>query len=303
MELLAYIKELLLLNDCVIIPGFGGFITNYKPSTVHASRFTPPTKSVSFNKKLNFNDGLFINHVASQEGINYVAASQKVDLLVQELNYRLTDGEEISISGLGVLRYDAEENLIFTPRVESNLNLDSFGLAPFNYETLFARRQKAAATTRERDAVQVIFQKRTLKKVLVAVPVLLALALTPLKNNKENLLKSDLGTIAEMMTAQTPAAKPVAEENAEVTAEEIQAKQEVEHRYFMIGGSFRDEENAVSFVSQMKAKGYDAKNIGIIKGLNYISLGSFASLDEARSARDEYKVKSPGSGVWIYVKE
>ena len=96
MELLAYIKELLLLNDCVIIPGFGGFVTNYKQAGLNASNFTAPSKSVSFNKKLNFNDGLFINHVASELGINYIAARKKIDLMVQELNYRLTDGDRIT---------------------------------------------------------------------------------------------------------------------------------------------------------------------------------------------------------------
>lgn len=303
MELLAYIKELLLLNDCVIIPGFGGFVTNYKPAGMRSAQFTPPAKSVSFNKKLNFNDGLFINHVASAEGINYIAAGKKVNLLVQELSYRLTDGEEISISGVGSLRYDDQENLIFAPALASNLNLDAFGLAPFSYETLFARNQaKKSVPQLQQDAVQVMFQRRTLKKVLVAVPLLLALAVTPLKNNKENLLKSDLANLTEMMTVQTPS-KPVFEEEVAMAVEQIQEEQVVEHHYFMIGGSFKNEENADTFISQMKAKGYEAENLGVIKGLHYISLGSFSSLHEAKNARDEYKTKSPGSGVWIYVKK
>ena len=122
---------------------------------------------------LNFNDGLFINHVASQEGLNYIAARKKVDLLVQELNYRLTDGEEVAISGLGSLQYDEQQHLVFTPKIEGNLNIDAFGLTSFSYESLFARQIARKAISQEnREAVEVIFQKRSLKKVLLAVPLL-----------------------------------------------------------------------------------------------------------------------------------
>lgn len=304
MELLASIKELLLLNDCVIIPGFGGFVSSYQPAGLHASRFTPPAKTVSFNKKLNFNDGLFINYVADKEGINYFLASRKVNLLVEEMNYRLTDGEEIGIPEIGMLRYDDHENLIFTPKITDNLNPDAFGLTSFIYETLYVRNQaKKTVPPGKRDAAQVIFQKRTLKKVLIAVPLLLVLAVTPLKNYKENLQGSDLGSLTEMMTTRGP-----------VSHTEIMAKQEdavaktaenpvADHAYFLIGGSFKSEENATNFISLMKDEGYPACDLGIIKGLHYISIDSFATFGEAQQAHRDYTSKLPDSGAWIYIKK
>ena len=299
MELLIYIKELLLLNDCVIIPGFGGFVSNYKSAGNRSARFTPPTKTVNFNKKLNFNDGLFINHVSLKDGIGYIASKKKVELLVQELNYRLTDGEEIKIEGIGTLQYDAHENLIFTPKVEGNLNLDSFGLASFSYETLFQKKHAAQVANKSIDVSNVIFSQRKLKKVLIAVPLLLALAIIPLKNNKVNLQKSDLSTLTEMMSVKEPVTAPVVDESIAVVDEEI-VLQEVESNYFMIGGSFRNASNANSFVLQMIEKGYDADDIGVINGLHYIALDSFVSIDEAKEAQQHFKSDSPGSGVWIY---
>ncbi|WP_423129647.1 SPOR domain-containing protein [Gaoshiqia sp. Z1-71] len=305
MELLAYIKELILLNDCVIVPGFGGFITTYKPAGLQSSRFTPPGKSVSFNRKLNFNDGLFINYIAEKEGLNYVVAGRKADLLVQELNYRLTEGEEISIPGIGTLQYNDQENLIFTPKPEGNLNLDAFGLSAFTYESLFARNHvQKPIPPQKRDVNQVMFQKRSLKKVLVAVPLLFALAVIPLKNNTVNLQQSNLVSLPDMITLSEPLPQPVTETNQELT-EEVEAEQAVleDHRYFMIGGSFRSEDNADTFISMMNDQGFDAKNIGFIKGLHYIALDSFDSLEEAKTARNDFKLKSPDSDVWIYVKE
>ena len=315
MELLVYIKELLLLNDCVIVPGFGGFVTNYKQAGLQSSQFTPPGKSVSFNKKLNFNDGLLINHIASEEGINYIAARKKVDLMVQELNYRLTDGEEISIPGLGALNYDEQQHLVFTPKVEGNLNLDAFGLGQFNYETLFSRQmaRKAAVSQQERQAaVEVIFQKRSLKKVLIALPLLFALAVIPLKNNLSHLQKSDISGFHTMVAAPAAAAAPVetAVEEAPVQAEEVVADavetpvevaEQTEARYFLIVGSFKNQENAETYISQLSEKGYSGTNMGVIRGLHYISLGGFTTIDKALEARTNYQNES-GSSAWIYKK-
>jgi hypothetical protein len=303
-ELLAFIKALSLLNDCVIIPGFGGFVSSYQPAGLHASRFTPPAKAVSFNKKLNFNDGLFVNYVADKEGINYFIASRKVNLLVEEMNYRLTDGEEISIPEIGTLRYDDHENLIFTPKITSNLNPDAFGLTGFSYETLFAHKQvKKPVPQAQRDATQVIFHKRTLLKVLVAVPLLLVLAATPLKNYKQYLQESNMGSITEMMT--TSKSVPQAEIRTEPEAVVTETVQDpaADHDYFIIGGSFKSEENAGNFLTLLKDEGYPAVDLGIIKGLHYIAIESCATMDEAQKANREYASKSPDSGAWIYIKK
>lgn len=303
MELLASIKELLLLNDCVIIPGFGGFVSSYRPAGLLASRFTPPAKTVSFNKKLNFNDGLFVNYVADKEGINYFLASRKVNLLVEEMNYRLTDGEEIGIPEIGTLCYDDHENLIFTPKITGNLNPDSFGLSSFSYEILSARKQtKKPIPQAKRDAAQVIFQRRTLQKVLVAVPLLLVLAVTPLKNYKANLQESNLGNIAEIMRIKEPVSPPEAVVKEEPEVAKTDETPLPDHTYFIIGGSFKSEENARNFITLMKDEGYPARDLGVIQGLHYIAIESFATLGEAQKLLREYTSKSPNSGAWIYIK-
>jgi len=312
-ELLAYIKELLLLNDCVIIPGFGGFVTNYKEAGLHASLFSPPGKSVSFNRKLNFNDGLFINHVASEEGLNYIVARRKVEQMVQELNYRLTDGEKISIPGLGDIHYDEQQHLVFTPNIVDNLNVDAFGLSAFSYESLFSRQvARKTISHQDRQAIEVIFQKRSLKKVLVAVPLLFALAVIPLKNNTTHLQKSDLSNIREMMMpTQTPSigketigSEEKNEGAADLTTGSNQSEMtpyEAPARYFLIVGSFRSEENALSFINQLVEKGYQGTDLGVIKGLHYISLGGFTNVDDALSARADYEEETE-AGSWIYKK-
>lgn len=302
MEILSYIKELLLLNDCVIIPEFGGFVSNYKPATHQNAQFAPPTKAISFNEKLKFNDGLLINYLVEKEGDNYLAASRKVDLLVQEMNYRLTDGETINIEGIGELVYDENESLVFNPAIIENLNLDAYGLGAFEYETLYAKNTVRTPISQEqRDAVQVLFQKRTLKKVLVAIPLLFTLALVPFQNNNSNLQKSDITSLTEMMP-RLEVVQKIEPRPAVVEASAMTEKPALDHAYYLIGGSFRSAANAARFVQQKQDEGFNARNIGVIKGLNYIALDSFASMREAKTFRAKLRTESPDSGVWIYVK-
>ena len=66
MILANYIKDLLYRYDCVIIPNFGGFITNKISAkfNVDSSCFYPPSKQIAFNSHLKGNDGLLANYIS-----------------------------------------------------------------------------------------------------------------------------------------------------------------------------------------------------------------------------------------------
>ena len=61
-----YISELLFLHDCVIVPKFGGFVSNPKSAQLNKTTgaLTPPSKQILFNPNLKTNDGLLIAHIA-----------------------------------------------------------------------------------------------------------------------------------------------------------------------------------------------------------------------------------------------
>ena len=81
MKLEQYISELLYQYDCVVVPGLGGFVANYKSATIQPiqNTFSPPSKSISFNKNLNANDGLLANLIAQKEGVIFDVAIKKID--------------------------------------------------------------------------------------------------------------------------------------------------------------------------------------------------------------------------------
>lgn len=304
MEINQYIKELLLLNDCVIIPEFGGFVANYKPATFENNQFFPPTKEIAFNTKLISNDGLLINYVVEAEGLNYFSAKQKLEGFVEETLLNLERNRNIYFEGVGYLHYDSRENLQFETQLKQNLLVDSFGLHNFSYEKLYQRQiPKPAFRIEHHESVPVIFQKRKLKKMIVAVPLLIAMALIPLKHNKEYLSKSDMGMWETLMQS-TPEAPSItqAQNMAEYTANVTTAKTE-QLRYFIIGGSFKSEENADKYIQQLKEKGYTGQNLGIFLGLNRVAMKGFTTMEEAQKELNSYLYQNPRSGVWIHVSE
>ena len=80
MQLASYINDLLFRYECVIIPGFGAFLTQYHSARIDKSTntFTPPGKLVSFNRQLQTNDGLLANYIATLESCSYETSLQRI---------------------------------------------------------------------------------------------------------------------------------------------------------------------------------------------------------------------------------
>ncbi len=303
MEINQYIKELLLLNDCVIIPEFGGFIANYKPASAENNQFCPPSKEVAFNNKLTSNDGLLVNYISETEGISYFEAKQKLDSFVEETLLNLERNRNVYFEGVGYLHYDSHENLRFEPQLNQNLLVDSYGLQNFSYEKLYQRQMpKPAFKVEYREPVPVIFQKRKLQKLVVAIPLLVAMALIPMKNHKEYLSKSDMG-LWEAITQSAPAATVSTEQipTIQVTADIAPSNDQL--KYFIVGGSFKSEENANKYLLQLKEQGYEGKNLGIFKGLHRVAMKGFPTMEEAQKELNHIRFQNPQSGVWIHVSE
>ena len=76
-----YIEKLLLKHDCVIIPNLGGFVTSYEPSYFdeESGLLYPPTRTISFNSRLNINDGLLVQAYMQAYDTNFPEANRIVE--------------------------------------------------------------------------------------------------------------------------------------------------------------------------------------------------------------------------------
>lgn len=147
MQLNQQISELLYHYDCVIIPEFGGFITNYKPAHLDERLhwFHPPSKEVSFNKNLTRNDGILAQHLSEMGDYSFEEANALIKENVENYFAKLNNGERVVFNKVGIIYRDSDKNLRFQPSREENFLKDAFGL-----EKLFA----VPAETPEKEKVQ-----------------------------------------------------------------------------------------------------------------------------------------------------
>jgi len=138
MKLEQYISELLFKYDCVIVPGLGGFVTNYKPATIQPiqNTFSPPSKSISFNKNLNNNDGLLANLIAQKENISFGVATKNIDDAVLLIQQNLKLKKRILLKDIGTLFLDNENRIQFEPQDTVNYLLGSYGLSVFQKQPI-----------------------------------------------------------------------------------------------------------------------------------------------------------------------
>ena len=185
-DLISGIRGLLFRHDCVIIPGFGGFICNYVPASIDKATgmFYPPARRVSFNRNLTNNDGLLIGDVSSREGVGYGEARDIVEQFAASMKKRLSKGEVIALDLIGTFRTNQEGSIQFEPDNEANYNAGSYGMESFRFEPIAGydvrkRVMKAHGTI----APSRVPLRKLLVRAAVAIPVLIALVAVPLKTD------------------------------------------------------------------------------------------------------------------------
>ncbi len=133
MKIAKYIADLLFEYECIVIPGFGGFITKDIPAQIQPIQhhFIPPSKEIVFNIHLKTNDGLLVNYIARKENLTYIEARMAVERFVKKCMIELNNGKQISFRKVGRVFMDDYKNVLFEPDKTQNYLADSFGLKSF----------------------------------------------------------------------------------------------------------------------------------------------------------------------------
>jgi cell division septation protein DedD len=203
-DITAFIRELLFGHDCVIVPGFGGFIGNYTPARIDkpAGTFYPPVKQISFNRNLNHNDGLLIGRISNTSGMNYGDTRKLVEEFVSDIRKRLEKGEKIKFDNIGSFVNNHEGNIQFEPDRTVNYHLDSYGLEPFvcmpleSYDV-----RKRIVRQKNMEPVPQLPTRKILWRAAVIIPLLSILVIVPLKTDIFK-SKAENSTMNPLVTAE-----------------------------------------------------------------------------------------------------
>jgi nucleoid DNA-binding protein/cell division septation protein DedD len=330
-DVTAFIRELLFGHDCVIVPGFGGFIGNYAPARIDKSSgtFYPPLKQISFNRNLNHNDGLLVGRISSTSGLNYGDARNIVEEFVTELRRKLEKGEKVVFDNIGSFQNNHEGNTQFEPDKSANYHLDSYGLEPFQCFPLERYDvRKRIHRQRDIDPAREASVRKILWRAAIIVPLLALLVIIPLKTDlfkskveastmnplvtaefENNKKAVDEGNTADL-TKSTELPKPVEKtepakiESAPAVGKELktpEVAEAAEHNYFIITGSFKSKANADYQANMLKEEGFSPEIVTTDNGFFRVYAMACSDMHTATTKKDSIVGKFPGS--WISRKK
>ena len=305
-----YISNLLYLHDCVIIPGFGGFVGNKKSAFIHpvSGIIYPPSKELLFNKNLTQNDGLLATHIAKQENIDLSETSSLIEDFVQSIQTELNSRSAFKLQKVGTFTKGKEENISFLQDKNQNYNLASFGMQA-NHKS---KKVERTISDEKEVIVKTIKQKdfgETLKRAAAVLVPLIGLSLIGITQEENiNDIYSQMANLNPFTNSKTEIVKEAPTKKIEMPIVEIIETEKVEivipiiteqHTYYIIAGAFAEQKNANKMLQKLKRWNYDAS---IVEGENLmrVSYNSFSKKEEAIMALAE--IRKDNKSAWLLTK-
>ena len=220
-ELAQHIEVLLLENDCVIVPGFGGFVAHYAPAThvKEENLFLPPTRTIGFNPQLKLNDGVLVQSYMTAYDTSFADANRIVEKEVSEFIELLHEEGKAHLENIGEIHYNIYGNYEFVPYDFKITTPSLYGLDSFEMHELSTLQQKEkvlvpANLEKEKKTYEISINRAFLRNAaaMIAAIVLFFAFSTPVentdvqKNNYAQLLPSEL---FEQIEKQSVAVTPV----------------------------------------------------------------------------------------------
>ena len=161
-ELAQHIEALLLENDCVIVPGLGGFVGHYTPAVrlAEENRFLPPARVIGFNPSLKMNDGLLVQSYASVYGTSFSDATRRIEHQVCRLQNKLYEEGKVELANIGELRCSVYGALSFVPFDSKLTTPYLYGWQGFEMRELQAMPQQRTAAAGADKSVAPIHRRR-----------------------------------------------------------------------------------------------------------------------------------------------
>ena len=309
MQLDTYISDLLYRYECVILPSFGAFLTQYQSAQIHTTTnaFYPPKKRLSFNAQLTDSDGLLANYIAKTEMIPHEEASNRIKSYVRFLYDSLHKGESQVLKNIGVLSLDAENRLQFEPSYHLNYLTDSFGLSSFTSPEVLREVYNKEVTTLEETAPITFTPERKASSSWLKYAAAAVIAFGILSVAGFNYVKD----VEEYNAVSYQDAKEQLEDKIQEATFEISnplpaitlTLTKPAGKYHIIAGAFRMEENAQKRVDQLSDKGFKARTIGTNKyGLHQVVYGSYSDSQEALAQLRTIR-QNDNKEAWLLVQD
>jgi hypothetical protein len=130
------VKELILDDDKVVLPGLGCFVAEIVPAYFSDKGYTinPPYRKLYFRARPDEGDAL-IDFYAKSNDVSYEVAEKIIKDFIAELKSILLSKKVVVFPGLGRLRATKENNVFFIADEDLDIYPEGFGLKPVSLKT------------------------------------------------------------------------------------------------------------------------------------------------------------------------
>jgi len=296
MKLEQLISDLLYRYECVVVPDFGAFVSNYKPTVFNEKKntFYPPSKAISFNVNILHNDALLANAVSSAVECPYNDALKKIKKTVKNWQAELHNNKSLELDKIGGFTLNSQNKLVFEPLNTVNYLTDSYGLNALiasqveRQESVLKSTGTYARPYLKYAAVFVLglstigFGNRFYQQYKINQQIEFS---QQQQQKLQNRIQSATFKISNPLPSITLKRTPITQ------------------NFHVVAGAFREPLNAQRKLNQLKAKGFEAAIIGKNKwDLTQVVFGSYTTKNAALKVLRQVRT-TEDNAAWLLVEK
>lgn len=256
------IIELLTHQECVIVPGFGGFVVNDRLAEIRDGRFMPSRKELVFNSRLVHNDGDLAHAIMNEKSCSFEESNQIIANEVAAIWSALKNDGIYTVPEFGVFTLKSGKVAF----LQKNLKVASgasFGLDDFYYPVLDKNHPRVSVASSAKGSGS------SMKTALIAAAAVLAFLLVgqPVQDVSQPNMAS---LVPNMASSQSSLKSELEVKKAELdhVQSELEAYKNADADFYLITADFSDEESAYDY---MRKNGASASSLLCISQHYYLT--------------------------------
>ena len=145
------VRNLIVDNDEVALPGLGTFVSELMPSTFSDKGYTinPPYRRLSFRQRWNEGDTLLLDFYSETNGTDREMSERILSEFISGLKETLQNKKAVQLPGLGRLRATKENTFFFIADEDLDIYPYGFGLEPVSLKSHEETPEEVAAAVEE----------------------------------------------------------------------------------------------------------------------------------------------------------
>lgn len=330
-DIAVHIGKLVREHELVVIPGLGGFLTNFHSATAHAlsHKMEAPGRHIAFNSQLKDNDGFLAHSICNITSLNYKEALNLVETFAEFCHVELNNGGKISFENLGLLSMNRSGHIEFSADLSVNYDDHYFGLPEIMALPIQRVKKHEAVITLHPEAKRKIKSHAPVLRRIAAIAlplmvlsILVWMTKDPIgdyfqqsaglfslseDSTTEEILDTKAEETLELAIENEP--EPVAKMNSETNKEtrsselsEIVLEEPLvitPGPYHIITGAFSNKEFADQLMSDLEAEGFDCYIAGQNNsGLYRVSAANFSNRAKAIEQLKWFQ-SNKNTGAWL----